>query len=297
MTLLKRRITAIVILFLALESLLVPCDSFTATPITTTFHRGAMNFPKLGKYHIVLLHAAEPPQECSLEDDEGAAECLSSAGYIERDITKESSFMSITQVFVAEVESLRDRFPSYEDSTAAQGSNLIKFHKRQKRGRHHLHSNVKDENTHVANMEYNELVGQDQVVLVDVVRKPGMSSVSRAFPAAGPRKLLHFNPSTVHAAIVTCGGLCPGLNNVIRELVHSLYYLYGAKTVYGIRGRFQGFGNDNSDYDPVILTNELVENIHHEGGTILSTSRGGFDIDKIRVFDDKGHYTIVRHWW
>ena len=147
-----------------------------------------------------------------------------------------------------------------------------------------MRKDVQDGNTHVANMEYNTLVGEDDVVLVDVVRKPGMSSVSRAFPAAGPRKFLHFDPSTVNAAIVTCGGLCPGLNNVIRELVHSLYYLYGAKTVYGVRGGFNGFRGDNPDYDPVVLTNELVENIHHEGGTVLRSSRGGFDIDKIIDF-------------
>jgi 6-phosphofructokinase 1 len=71
---------------------------------------------------------------------------------------------------------------------------------------------------------------------------------------------------------------------VIRELVHSLYYLYGAKTVYGVRGGFNGFRRENPDYDPVVLTNELVENIHHEGGTILRSSRGGFDIDKIIEF-------------
>ena len=99
---------------------------------------------------------------------------------------------------------------------------------------------------------------------------------------AGPRPLLHFQPTEVVAAIVTCGGLCPGLNNVIREITHSLYYLYGANKVYGITGGFHGFYKD--DYQPILLTNELVENIHHDGGTVLRSSRGGFDMQKILQF-------------
>ena len=79
---------------------------------------------------------------------------------------------------------------------------------------------------------------------------------------------------------MTAGGLCPGLNNVIRELVHALYYLYGAKNIYGLTGGFNGFHS----YPPTRLTNDMVENIHHEGGTVLRSSRGGFDIDKILEF-------------
>jgi len=82
-----------------------------------------------------------------------------------------------------------------------------------------------------------------------------------------------------------CGGLCPGLNNVIRELVHALYYLYGANTVFGITGGFHGFHDPL--YPPIVLTNDLVENIHHDGGTILRSSRGGFDMDKILAFLEK----------
>lgn len=84
-----------------------------------------------------------------------------------------------------------------------------------------------------------------------------MSRASRAFHRGGPRKLLHFDPSAVNAAIVTCGGISPGLNNVIRELVHSLTNLYGAKKVWGITGGYQGF--HNPDYAPILLTNESVE--------------------------------------
>lgn len=100
---------------------------------------------------------------------------------------------------------------------------------------------------------------------------------------AGPRLDLHFNPKTVNAAIVTCGGLCPGLNNVIREITRSLYFLYGIEgKVYGIVGGYKGFYDPATP--PIVLTPESVEDIHHEGGTILSSSRGGFDMDKIVEF-------------
>jgi 6-phosphofructokinase 1 len=100
---------------------------------------------------------------------------------------------------------------------------------------------------------------------------------------AGPRDELHFNPKKVNAAIVTCGGLCPGLNNVVREITRSLYFMYGIEgKVYGIVGGYKGFYDPATP--PIVLTPESVENIHHEGGTILSSSRGGFDMDKIVEF-------------
>lgn len=131
---------------------------------------------------------------------------------------------------------------------------------------------------------YNKLISNHECVLSDLVRKPGQKNThTRAFVRAGPRKVLHFDPANVNAAIVTCGGLCPGLNNVVREITNSLCLLYniGGK-VYGIRGGFRGF------YDPLLppleLTPFIVEDIHHQGGTLLGSSRGGFDLDKIIGF-------------
>jgi 6-phosphofructokinase 1 len=40
----------------------------------------------------------------------------------------------------------------------------------------------------------------------------------------GPRRKIFFDPSKTRAAIVTCGGLCPGLNDVIAGLVRYLTY-------------------------------------------------------------------------
>ena len=76
---------------------------------------------------------------------------------------------------------------------------------------------------------YNKLIGVNECILADIVRRPGSKSVSKAFIRAGPRRKLHFNPATVNAAIVTCGGLCPGLNNVVREITNALVFMYGIK--------------------------------------------------------------------
>ncbi|NIZ40282.1 ATP-dependent 6-phosphofructokinase [Entomospira entomophila] len=91
---------------------------------------------------------------------------------------------------------------------------------------------------------------------------------------AGPRKKLFFNPSDVRAGISTSGGLCPGLNDVIRSLVRSLMLGYGVKTVWGFRFGYRGFLL-NSTMGPMRLDPDVVDDIHLEGGTILGSARGG----------------------
>jgi 6-phosphofructokinase 1 len=90
---------------------------------------------------------------------------------------------------------------------------------------------------------------------------------------AGPREMLFFAPENVHAAIVTCGGLCPGLNSVIRAIVMTLWYQYGTKQITGIRYGYRGFKGECT-IDSMPLTPDLVEDIHRRGGTILGSSRG-----------------------
>ncbi len=82
---------------------------------------------------------------------------------------------------------------------------------------------------------YNKIIGKEDIIINDIVRKYKGRGSTDAFVRAGPRSTLHFNPTEVRAAIVTCGGLCPGLNNVIREIVRALTYLYNVDTIYGIR--------------------------------------------------------------
>lgn len=106
-----------------------------------------------------------------------------------------------------------------------------------------------------------------------------------AYHRAGPRKLIYFGPSHVRAAIVTCGGLCPGMNTVIRELVVGLWELYGVREIFGVRAGYRGFYSS----EPVGLNPKMVDDWHRKGGTVLETSRGGFDLDKIvNAIEDRG---------
>jgi 6-phosphofructokinase 1 len=101
-----------------------------------------------------------------------------------------------------------------------------------------------------------------------------------SFEKAGPRETLFFDPVKTKVAIVTCGGLCPGLNNVIRSLFNQLYYRYNVKRVIGIQYGYEGFISTYGH--PIIeFTPEMVENIHLSGGTILGSSRGNQDISQI----------------
>jgi 6-phosphofructokinase 1 len=99
------------------------------------------------------------------------------------------------------------------------------------------------------------------------------------FEKAGPRAHLFFDPSQTRAAIVTCGGLCPGLNNVIRSVTRELFRGYGVRSLLGIRGGYRGLDPARGK-PPIELTEELVEDIHKEGGTLLGTSRGPVDIKR-----------------
>ena len=95
-----------------------------------------------------------------------------------------------------------------------------------------------------------------------------------SFERAGPRAKIYFKPKTTRAAIVTCGGLCPGLNDVIRALVMELYQWYDIDDVWGIRYGYAGL-TANPEHPPVKLDPDAVAEIHKMGGTILGSSRGG----------------------
>ncbi len=93
---------------------------------------------------------------------------------------------------------------------------------------------------------------------------------------AGPRKKVYFSAGHIHAGIVTCGGLCPGLNNVIRSITRSLWYSYGVRRITGIRNGYQGLLPEYN-YPPISLDPRVVDDIHKMGGTILGSARGGGD--------------------
>lgn len=97
------------------------------------------------------------------------------------------------------------------------------------------------------------------------------------FEAGGPRARIFFDPATTRAGIVTCGGLCPGLNNVIRALVRALDDHYGVRDVLGFRNGYAGL-DPASGLEPVPLTRTAVEDVHERGGTMLGSSRGARDV-------------------
>ncbi len=90
---------------------------------------------------------------------------------------------------------------------------------------------------------------------------------------SGPREKIYFNPGKTIAAVVTCGGLCPGLNDVIRGLVMTLNYSYGVRTIYGIPYGYEGF-IDKYGHSIINLTPDYVCDLHEKGGSVLGSSRG-----------------------
>jgi 6-phosphofructokinase 1 len=101
------------------------------------------------------------------------------------------------------------------------------------------------------------------------------ASNAPSFELAGPRDRIFFDPATLRAGIVTCGGLCPGINNVVRGIALELTHAYGVAEIYGFRYGFEGLTRRGEP--PLRLAPELVADIHQQGGTVLGTSRGAQD--------------------
>jgi 6-phosphofructokinase 1 len=97
-----------------------------------------------------------------------------------------------------------------------------------------------------------------------------------SFEPAGPRPRIFFNSSTVNCGIVTCGGLCPGINDVIRSIVYEGYQHYHVNRIYGFRNGYHGMVKGNEPA-PILLDTDMVNSIHEQGGTILGSSRGPQD--------------------
>ncbi len=113
-----------------------------------------------------------------------------------------------------------------------------------------------------------------------------------AFELAGPRGNIYFDPAKTKCAIVTCGGLCPGINDVIRAIVMTLFYGYEVKTIFGIKFGLRGF-IPSYGLDVVELTPESVARIHEYGGTILGSSRGPQPAEEIVNALDRMNVSIL----
>jgi 6-phosphofructokinase 1 len=133
-----------------------------------------------------------------------------------------------------------------------------------------------------------DYVHENRTVIYDTDKDTLLAAVRAgkdvpAFEMAGPRQNIFFDPARVKAAIVTCGGLCPGINNVIRTLVFELYYRYNVRSVLGIRYGYRGF-IPKYGYEPLTLTPDDVKDIHEKGGSALSSSRGEQDSGEVVDF-------------
>ncbi len=100
------------------------------------------------------------------------------------------------------------------------------------------------------------------------------------FELAGPQKKIYFDPTKLKAAIVTCGGMCPGLNSLVRAIVLQLYYMYGVRNIVGVRYGLQGF-IPAYGHDFVDLTPKVAQQIHGRGGSFLGMSRGPQPIEEV----------------
>jgi 6-phosphofructokinase 1 len=123
------------------------------------------------------------------------------------------------------------------------------------------------------NMLYHDSL-EEITAFLDAGQKPPR------FELAGPREKIYFDPSKLKCGIVTCGGLCPGLNDVIRAIVLGLFHHYGVKSVFGFRYGYEGLTH-RYGHVPLELTPDSVIDIHKKGGTILASSRGPQDISEM----------------
>jgi 6-phosphofructokinase 1 len=125
---------------------------------------------------------------------------------------------------------------------------------------------------------------EDRVLFDDTLSMAGARGVRvedlPSLEPGGPRQRIYFDPAKTRVGIVTCGGLCPGLNDVIRGLVLELSRHYGVRRIVGFRNGYRGFIPHYGE-DVVDLSPEVVQHIDDEGGTILGTSRGMQDPEEI----------------
>ena len=123
-------------------------------------------------------------------------------------------------------------------------------------------------------------VSDDERVLYDVTVGGATSDDAdrpTSFERAGPRERVFFDPNELRVGIVTCGGLCPGTNNVIRAAVMELWFHYVVRKITGFRFGFAGLV-PASGVEPIELDPDRVDDIHHRGGSILGSSRGSQDV-------------------
>jgi len=124
----------------------------------------------------------------------------------------------------------------------------------------------------------NGVMVTSETEVAEELKKAGRSIP--AFELAGPREIIFFNPEDTSCAIVTCGGLCPGINDVIRSITLTLVNDYKISRILGFRYGYEGLSR-NLKKEPVFLTPEKLETAHQHGGSLIGTSRGPQDVDEM----------------
>lgn len=114
----------------------------------------------------------------------------------------------------------------------------------------------------------------------DSKRKIRRQELSSGCVRANATEKIFWDPQQVKVGMITAGGLCPGLNSIIRELTECLWHKYGVREIYGFQAGWNGL-SDMDNFEPIELKNDVVRSIHMDGGSILKAGRGGFDADKI----------------
>ena len=132
-------------------------------------------------------------------------------------------------------------------------------------------------------------------VLLNIIASycPAITSTDAStIELAGPRRKIFFDPAKTRAAIVTCGGLCPGLNDVIRAITMVLWYRYGVRDISGLRYGYEGVVA-KSGHTPMPLNPDVVADIHKDGGTILGSSRGDQPVGEMVDFLQANNINIL----
>jgi 6-phosphofructokinase 1 len=120
----------------------------------------------------------------------------------------------------------------------------------------------------------------DRILYHSHLLEDGRDVSTPSYEEAGPREKVFFDPARTTVGIVTCGGLCPGLNDIIRGLVNRCHLQYGVSRTYGFRYGYEGLVQ-RYGYTPLLLRPSSVEQAHHFGGTMLGSSRGQQDIGEM----------------
>jgi 6-phosphofructokinase 1 len=128
-------------------------------------------------------------------------------------------------------------------------------------------------------------VNPDELVMGHIIKNDSKEHTRRAEVANGcvranAARDIYWAPEKVKVGMVTCGGLCPGLNSIIREITNVLWYDYGIKDITGMTGGYNGLSHPEQ-FEPMELNPSVVRTIHMQGGSILKAGRGGLECEKI----------------